>query len=235
MKLDFYGYLKGEIMVRETFCGIDLFEYEKFVNIEADEYYFHNVTFYPQSMQKYNGMNVSRFFNGRMKVWNKDKNGEEVIWSGYVTDIREVMSELSKSGVVEETKDKALERKKTMFSKWINKRKESGEETTPCMFLFTTPKIQKNLEIDENIKILTDILEKYGITWGTVDTVSGSYNLDREWIETNEDIHCYIEYSGVYPVEWDIEDIIKLEELDKNGNLIIKVSYHIGEDFIPNH
>lgn len=68
----------------ESFCGIDLFTYADYDDIETDEIYFYNVSFCsPTFMREYNGMNVSRFMDGRMKIWN----GEEVVWDGFVTDI----------------------------------------------------------------------------------------------------------------------------------------------------
>lgn len=122
-----------------------------------------------------------------------------------------------------------------------NRRKEAGEEPTNCIFNVTIPKFvtydskSGSLETDENIKVVTDIFDKYGIEWQSVDTVEGSFNLNRDWIETTTDIPCYIEYCGVYPVNWSPEDCRTLEKLDYQGKVIINVMYHIDGKYIPNH
>lgn len=68
----------------ESFCGIDIFTYTDYDDIDMDEVYFYNISFlFPVSMRKYDGMNISRFMDGRMKVWNK----EDLVWDGFVTDI----------------------------------------------------------------------------------------------------------------------------------------------------
>lgn len=126
-----------------------------------------------------------------------------------------------------------------LISEWINinKRMNYGEEPTPCIFQITTPKFleDERLEDDESIKVLTDIFDKYGIGWQRVDTIGGAFNLNRDWIET-KDIPCYIEYCGVYPIKWDVEDVATLEKLDYDGKVIIKVLWHTeDEKFIPNH
>lgn len=46
-------------------------------------------------MKKYNNMDVSRFFDGRMEIYSGE-DAEKIVWSGYVTDIHEVMEELNK-------------------------------------------------------------------------------------------------------------------------------------------
>lgn len=112
----------------------------------------------------------------------------------------------------------------------------NGEEPTPCIFQITTPKFlkDKRLEDDENIKVLTALFDKYGIGWRSVDTIGGTFNLNRDWIET-KDIPFYIEYCGVYPVKWDVEDVATLEKLDYDGKVIIKVLWHPEDGkFIPN-
>lgn len=50
-------------------------------------------------MQKYNGMNVCRWFDGKMEIYKNsesdtDKSVSGIIWSGYATDIHEVMEML---------------------------------------------------------------------------------------------------------------------------------------------
>lgn len=127
--------------------------------------------------------------------------------------------------------------RKELILEWIKTRRDNGEFSMPCMFQITTPKFmdEDGIENDKNIKILTDIFDKYGIEWQNVDTIGGAFNLNREWIETSN-IPCYVEYCGVYPVEWDIEDVVTLEQLDCEGKVIIRVLWRPEEDvYIPNH
>lgn len=86
--------MKNE-MSTEQFCGIDLYNWKTWDELDNDNLYFYNVEFLVPSMTKYNGMDVSRYFDGRMVVFGGD-NATEVVWSGFVTDIPEVMSELLK-------------------------------------------------------------------------------------------------------------------------------------------
>lgn len=127
--------------------------------------------------------------------------------------------------------------RKQIISTMINDRKSNNEKAMPCIFQITIPKYfeESNLENDNNIKALIDIFDKYDIEYKSVDTIGGSFNLNREWIETS-DILCYIEYCGVYPIEWDVEDIVLLEKLDYDGIVVIKVLWHPEDGkYIPNH
>lgn len=82
----------------EQFCGIDLYNWKEWDEMDADNFYFYNVEFLIPSMKKYNGMDVSRYFDGKMEIFGGDDAGE-VVWTGFVTDIPEVMSELIKRNV----------------------------------------------------------------------------------------------------------------------------------------
>lgn len=82
-------------MNKEQFCGIDLYNWKEWDEIDTDNFYFYNVEFLVPSMKKYDGMDVSRFFDGRMEIYGGE-NAEEVVWSGFVTDIPEVLEELIK-------------------------------------------------------------------------------------------------------------------------------------------
>lgn len=75
----------------ESFCGIDLFTYTDYDDIEMGEIVFYDVLFNFKSMKKYNGMTVSRFMDGKMKIWS----GEEAVWDGFVTDIPGVVYRLN--------------------------------------------------------------------------------------------------------------------------------------------
>lgn len=85
----------------EQFCGVDIFNWEGLDIVDIDNFYFYNVEFLLPSMQKYNGMDVGKWFDGKMEIY-KDSNPEadvsvpSVVWSGYVTDIHEVMEALNR-------------------------------------------------------------------------------------------------------------------------------------------
>lgn len=121
---------------------------------------------------------------------------------------------------------------------YIKSRKENNQTPIPCIFQITVPRCTEDslqLREDENIKIITNLLDKYGIHWGTVDTIGGAYNLNRDWIET-ADIPCYVEYCGVYPVDWDTKDSALLEQMEYDGKIIVKVLWHTSEgEYIDNH
>ena len=76
----------------EKFCGIKIFEWKVFDDLEVGKIQFYHVEFLIPSMEKYNGCVVTRNINGRMIIYN---NSNEIIWKGYVTDIPEVMEELN--------------------------------------------------------------------------------------------------------------------------------------------
>lgn len=80
---------------KEQFCGIDLYNWKEWDMMDTDNFYFYNVEFLIPSMKKYDGMDVSRFFDGRMEIYGGE-DAEEVVWSGFVTDIPEVLEELNK-------------------------------------------------------------------------------------------------------------------------------------------
>lgn len=81
-------------VIKEQFCGIDLYNWKEWDEMNTDNLYFYDVEFLVPSMKKYDGMDISRFFDGRMEIYGGN-NAEKVVWSGYVTDIPEVMEALN--------------------------------------------------------------------------------------------------------------------------------------------
>jgi hypothetical protein len=88
---------------------------------------------------------------------------------------------------------------------------------------------------EENIGSITElpvakkiikILEKYDIAWHIVDTVTGAYDLNRPYIEFKNPIPAVIEYSGVVPLNWDIDDIYTLTYLNYSGEVMIHVNVY---------
>lgn len=130
-----------------------------------------------------------------------------------------------------------MEERKKILSMWIGNRVKDNE-IAKCIFDITVPKLEEMLYENEHIKRVCAMLDKYGIKHMKVDTIPGSFNLDREWIETDSStpIECAIEYPGAYPINWDIEDVVMLEKMDQNGDIIIRVMW-ITEDgkLIQNH
>lgn len=105
-------------------------------------------------------------------------------------------------------------------------------ELTNCQFL-----ISKTTD-EKYVKEIIDIFDKYEIEYGRVDTLSGAFNLNRDWVQTDSGkspIPCAVEFCGVYPANWDIEDVFKLVELEEEGKVIIMVYYIDDDKLIPNN
>lgn len=121
---------------------------------------------------------------------------------------------------------------------WREARKMRKEQPQNCIFHITTPRCTEEEHITNNvyIKIVTDLFDKYKIKWMWCDTVDGTFNLNRDWIYTEDAIPCYVEYSGVYPVNWEPKDVAVLEKLDREGTIIIRVDWVTDDGkYIPNH
>lgn len=78
----------------QKFCGILLFTWEQWDEVDTDMVQFYNVEFPMESMKKYNGCDVSLTFSGELEVYDSSDCLAESLWSGYVTDIVEIMEEL---------------------------------------------------------------------------------------------------------------------------------------------
>ncbi|MDE6014101.1 MAG: hypothetical protein K2H41_00165 [Acetatifactor sp.] len=125
-----------------------------------------------------------------------------------------------------------MEKRTEVIQEWIGARKERGE-ITRCMFYITVPK-DTDLYKDETIKKIEGILDKNHVSHGNVDTVCGAWNLNRDWIETGE-IDCIVEFCGVYPVNWDMDDVAELERMETEGEIIVLVDWIEDGKHIPNH
>ena len=126
----------------------------------------------------------------------------------------------------------AIEERAEAIRKWIDTRKERNE-ITKCMFYITVPK-NTDLHEDEVIKKVEAILNKHNVSYGYVDTVCGAWNLNRDWIETDS-VDCIVEFCGVYPVDWDIYDVVEFERMETEGEIIVMVDWVKDEEHIPNH
>lgn len=120
-----------------------------------------------------------------------------------------------------------MDRDEIRMSKCIEYR-VNRQETTKCIFDVTVPRCMNYVQTfikNPIIQEICEIFDKYGIDHIITGAIPGSWSLDRLWIETEikTPIECAIEYSGVYPVNWDIKDVIKLEKMESSGQIIIKV------------
>ena len=114
--------------------------------------------------------------------------------------LREAWAELKRA------KEDAMGKRTEVIQEWIDARKERGE-ITKCMFYITVPK-DTDIYMDETIRKIEGMLDRNHVSHGHVDTVCGAWNLNRDWIETGE-IDCIVEFCGVYPVDWDLEDVCR--------------------------
>lgn len=126
---------------------------------------------------------------------------------------------------------------KKLIADWIKQRVEN-HETYQCMFDVTIPQLPEMPSDNQYIKEICGMFDKYGIRYWKVDTIPGSFNLNRDWIETEKEtpIECAVEYCGVYPVNWDIDDVVRIDELERTGIIIIRVLW-IQDDgkLVDNH
>lgn len=116
--------------------------------------------------------------------------------------------------------------------RWINARKERGE-ITKCVFHITVPKCT-DLHTNETITKVEGILNKNHVKYDHVDTVCGAWNLNRDWIETGE-MDCIVEFCGVYPVDWNIDDVVDFERMETEGEIVVTVDWIEDGKYIPNH
>lgn len=117
---------------------------------------------------------------------------------------------------------------------WIDARKEKGQ-TSKMVFYITVPCVNINIYEDKIMQLISEILDRNNVKYNCVDTVPGAWNLNREWIETDS-IESVVEYCGVYPVDWNIQDVITLEELESIGDIVV-LAFEITDDgkCVPNH
>lgn len=79
-----------EERITEKQFGIDLFTWDGWDDLGEQELYFYHVEFPFESMKKYNGLGLSKTFEGKIEIY--DDEGIEVVWSGYAIDIPEFVA-----------------------------------------------------------------------------------------------------------------------------------------------
>ena len=123
-----------------------------------------------------------------------------------------------------------IEEIKNAISESINYRLSDPDyKPYHCKFLFTVPRYVDGileLEATEEIKTVIDILNKNGVDHSFCDSVPGCYNLNRDWISTEQIVDAVVEYGGVYPIHWDIDSIAVLDKMEYDGKLIINVAWY---------
>lgn len=50
-----------------------------------------------------------------------------------------------------------------------------------------------------------------------------------------QDIDCIVEYCGVYPIGWNLDDIIEYECMENNGEIVIITYWIKNKEHIPNN
>lgn len=125
------------------------------------------------------------------------------------------------------------EKKKVCIKHWIDEA-VTRNETVPCTFAVTVPKYMSNIAGNETIKKVEDMFRRGHAESKQVDTIPGAYNLNRMWTETGP-MDCAIHYQGVYPVQWNIEDVAEFARMENEGEIIVVVHQVIDGQYIPNH
>lgn len=127
-----------------------------------------------------------------------------------------------------------MKNRREAIQSWIDARKERGQ-TSKMVFRITVPCVNINVYKNKQIQRISEMLDRNNVKYNYVDTVPGAWNLNRDWIETDP-MESIVEYCGVYPVDWDIDDIVALEDLESKGRIII-LATELTEDgkYIPNH
>lgn len=119
---------------------------------------------------------------------------------------------------------------------WIDTRVENSC-CTKCYFYVTVPSKSYSVHITE-VPILKKVIkmaEAVGIKTTFCDTIEGAFNLNRDWIEIGP-MDCGVEFCGVYPITWNIEDVVEFEMMENSGQIIVQVFWVDSEGkFIPNH
>lgn len=87
--------------------------------------------------------------------------------------------------------------------------------------LVISPKSAKtDVRRDETIRKIKELFKSIGVDSGVVDNALGSFDLNRNWLETEYFDAC-IEYDGVYPIKMNPKDIAWLQNLDYIGEIRI--------------
>ena len=118
------------------------------------------------------------------------------------------------------------------IKEWIENRKQKNE-TNIVRFYISPANANINIYEDKLINKITEKFKTIGVETNIVDTVDGSFNLNRSFLETDE-VEAIIEYCGVYPVNMNPEDSAWLSKLDDEGKIRIVVFVKKDDKLVPN-
>ena len=118
------------------------------------------------------------------------------------------------------------------IKRWVDEEKKEGR--IHIVRFYISPQ-RADVHIYEDV-IIREVLRKFensgiGVTSIQVDSVNGSFNLNRGFIETDE-FDAIIEFGGVYPVDMNPEDSAWLSELDDAGLIRIVVFIKKGDRLV---
>lgn len=133
-------------------------------------------------------------------------------------------------------RDAARQGRIKTIEKWIEQVR-ADKKTSECRFSITTPATcyaENNFIALPEIKEVITMLERNNVKYNTCDTTAGDWILDKVWLET-EPMECIIVYTGVYLVNWDMEDLVRLEEMCNAGEIIIRVMVKQDGKWVDNH
>lgn len=121
----------------------------------------------------------------------------------------------------------------------IQERKERKEITNTIFYLTTSKAAYEKADLMsvQAFQEAVALFQKYlgDDNYIQVDSVDGCWDLNRVWYKFS-DIPCGVEYSGVYPLEWEWEGVKRLIELIDGGEIWVTVMVwnRKNKKYIPN-
>ena len=109
------------------------------------------------------------------------------------------------------------------IQRWIVKRMEAKDYIRT---LFSVLVLDPSYE-----KQVIELIERNYPHYNRVDTKLGCWRLDDDWYEFYAD--AITEYCGVYPVNWNIADVVFLEELYLRRKIYIDAAWVTKDGLMP--
>jgi len=140
-------------------------------------------------------------------------------------EFKKEMKELDKS--IEDAVNEVQETTKAFRIKKMIDARLKNNDYEDCYFSV--------LILDNSIETsFKELLSRYNYNDYTIDTVSGCWNLNDDWYQFR--CNAIIEWSAVYPIDWNLADIIYLEELYNKRKIYIQVYHKVsGNIWEPIH
>lgn len=109
------------------------------------------------------------------------------------------------------------------IQRWINTRMENKDyRNTLFSVLVLDPAYEKQV---------LELIKRNYPHYNRVDTMLGCWCLDDDWYEFYAD--AITEYCGVYPVNWNIADVVFLEELYLRRKIYIDAAWVTKDGLMP--